>query len=748
VKAKIEQSIHSWAVCVGGPAHLKLELAIESILRTIESDLQQHKVKLNENEFQDLIYFSLQKSQGLPRNLRFKTLSYLKGGIQREVQRPEYQQLKSCFRKHFKPVPWSGYGVFITAEVLPPILLILMIASMPGLAWAAPSSSRASSRSVIPTCTHLLKIDYAKSNLMLQDIKLQLNKMGVDYNKLPLQADFSVEKIRRQADCFAHTLAQFSTEQLNPSEEKKFLNTVLNDDTYMEPLYLILTYAQNEPLRYKITAKLAQRLYIDIHQASANNAHRLIRILGQAIMAIHPDKLPQDITKDEIIRMSDILSLYRRIAQSASAVNKQRLALHTLLETEKNIAPQPTPVKANSYYIQFLVVFTAMIGLVQVFMRFFNRTFPTPKANSQKATMLEKKNLVKMTLSSKPSAIKSSTQIAPPQTIVKKIPVQENLHTILTKLNELFLDLTIPNPYPLRWSEFDGAQTHLELSQEQYYYDTQGDGKVFGLSKVALSALAKEYCRNKLDAEERTILLDDAGLVLKRPLALRFNENTHSIKQCYAAFFKMLRQLANVYYPMDIQLDYRLEEFYVVFSLSKEASYEIESSSLTRKQFLQCVRNSLNLSGPETQFAISYQTIKARRPLPNEKEFLAMKKEACTKKEKEPKGQPGFFDPREDSNKEQHPVALSQFKNKINDDKVLSDIQDGHRTLAREMGNAYREFQKTSAAQKAQKPEAAVASANTYSFHSRQTQTTIDENYIKRGGNFLVAHNKPHRPTA
>ena len=279
LKAKIEQFIHSWGICVEDAGNLKLELAVAFILRSIKSELQKGKARLSESEFQDLIHFALQKAQALPRNLRFETFSYLNGGIQREVQRPEYHELKQCIIKHLRLIPWPSYGVSIATEVILAILLILIVASMPGLALATKRSRSASPENAAPPCTHLLKIDYAKSNLMLQDIKLQLSQMGIDYNKLPMQADISVEKIRRHADCFAHTLTQFCADKLNPLAEEKLLHTVSNDDAYMEPLYLILTYAQNEALRCKIIAKLSLVLYMDIHSARAFNSGRLIRIL-------------------------------------------------------------------------------------------------------------------------------------------------------------------------------------------------------------------------------------------------------------------------------------------------------------------------------------------------------------------------------------------------------------------------------------------------------------------------------------
>ncbi len=337
MKAKIEQFIYSWAICMEDSDVLQLELAIESILRSIESDLRKSKMHLSDSKFQDLIYFALQKTQELSRNLRFKTFSYLNGGIQREVQRPEYQQLKQCFIKHLKPVPWSSYGVFIATEVIPAILLILMVASMPGLALAARRNQSSSVEDAAPHCTNILKIDYAHSSRALQNTKLELSKMGIDHRVLPIQADFSVAENRRHADCFAHTLTQFCADELEPLEEEKLLHTVSSDDVYMEPLYLILTYAQNEPLRYKIIAKLSLVLYMDIQSVSVFNSGRLIRILGQAIMAIHPDKLPDNITKDEIIRMSDMLSMYRRMAQSKSAVNEQILYLRKRVESKPDI---------------------------------------------------------------------------------------------------------------------------------------------------------------------------------------------------------------------------------------------------------------------------------------------------------------------------------------------------------------------------------------------------------------------------
>ncbi len=661
MKTKIEQLIDSWVICMEDSGALQLERAIESILKSIESELKKNKLRLSEKEyeFEKLIHRALDKVQALSKALRMQTVSYFNGGIQREVQRPEYQQLKQCFIKYLKPVPWS-YSVFIAAEVIPAILLILMVASMPGLALAAKRSKSASSESVDPPCTHLLKIDYAKSNTMLHDIKLQLSKMGVDYNKLPIQADISVEKIRRQADCFAQTLTQFSIGKLSSLEEEKFFNTVLNDDAYMEPLHLILTYAENEPLRYKIIAKLAQVLYRDIHSARAFNSGRLIRILGQAIMALHPDKLPPSITKDEIIRMSDMLSLYRRMAQSESAVNKQSLALRALLETEWGIEPQSMPIKENSYYAQFLMAFIAMMGLMQAFRRLFNRTLPTAKVNNQKTAMPEQTSVVKTPVSTKPSAITSSPQMAPPQIIIQKEPIQKNLNAILRRLNDLFEDLIIPDPYLLHWNE-DEAKAHLELRMEQYYYNTQGNGKVFGFSKAALSALAKEYCINRLGAEERTMLWNDAGLVLEQPWALKFNDNTHSIKQCYAAFFKILRQLANVYYPMAIQLDCHRGKFLVAFSLNKVFRSEIEPYTLSTKQFLQCIRSSLGLNGQEPQFSIPYETLEGMS-LPNEKEFLSMKKEACAVKEKELMGPLRLFDLSKTSIGPEKNIAITPLK--------------------------------------------------------------------------------------
>lgn len=313
---------------------LQLEQAIKSILKSIEFELKKNKLWLSEkeDEFQELIHFALRKAQALPKNLRFETLSYLNGGVQREIQRPEYYELKQSFIKHLKPVSWSSYCVFIAVEVIPAILLILMVASMPGLALAAKRSRSASAEDAASQCINILKIDYTQSSLALQNTKLQLSKMGIDHRVLPIEADFSVAENRHYADCFAHTLTQFCRDQLDPLEKEKLLHTVSSDDAYMEPLYLILTYAQNEALRYKIIAKLAHVLYRDIQNARAFNSGRLIRILGQAIMAIHPDKLPDNITKDEIIRMSDMLSLYRRMAQSRSAVNEQILHLRKLVE--------------------------------------------------------------------------------------------------------------------------------------------------------------------------------------------------------------------------------------------------------------------------------------------------------------------------------------------------------------------------------------------------------------------------------
>lgn len=378
-------------------------------------------------------------------------------------------------------------------------------------------------------------------------------------------------------------------------------------------------------------------------------------------MAIHPDKLPPGITKDAIVRMSDILSLYRRIAQSESMVNKQSLALRALLETERSITPQPMPVEENFYYAQFLVPFIVMLGLVQIFMRFLNRTFSTPKVNNKKTTMPEQTNVLQIPLSSKPLATKSSHQITPPQIAVKKISIPENLQTILAKLNELFEDLIIPNPYSLRWSEFKKALACLELEAEKYCFNTKGDGKIFWLSKTALNVLVKKYCKEHLGAEEQSIGFNVEGLVLKQPFILKFNDNSRAIKQYYAAFFKILRQLANVYYPMDIQLDYHLGEFSVVFSLNKEARYEIESLSLTMKQFLHCVHSSLNLNGQEMQFSIAYKIIKDMS-LPNEKEFLAMKKEACTIKRNEFTRLPGFFNQNEASNDSQKNISITPLK--------------------------------------------------------------------------------------
>lgn len=645
VKTKIEQFIRSWAICIHIAEAVPLDGAIESILKTIASYLEKSKAHLNESNFQDLIHFALQTIQILPKEMRFKRLSYLNGGIQREILRPEYRQLKQQLIRYLQPIPWSSYGFFMAAEVLPAISLVLIIASIPGLALAAKRTESSALAHSDPLCTHILQIDYAQSHLMLQDIKLQLSQMGVDYNKLPIQVDFSVEKIRRHADCFAKTLTQFCTGHLDSIEEASLLNALANEEAYLESLHLIVTYAQNKALRYKIIAKLAQMLYRDIHSAKAFNSVRLIRILGQAIMDIQPEKLSISITKDEIITMCDMLSLYRRIARSESAVNKQILALRAVLKAKESIAPQTTPVKKSAYYVEFLAVFIPLVvvGLLQFFARFLNGALLSPKVNNKQTTMPKQKNRVNMPVANESKILSYSPQIVPSEVMVRKIAAQQNLPAILTQVNELFLDLIIPDPYPLYWIEDKEKQFRLALTRQQYYYDTQGKGKFFSLSRAALSALITEYCTNRLGVEARTIALQNVDLVLEQPLELKVDGNTHSIKQCYATFFKLLRQMATVYFPMDIQLDYHSGEFFIVFNLDKDNCSEINPYTLTPKKFLHCVRNSLNVVAQGANFTISYQTVRERQRLINEQEFLTIKKAACNKKENEFKGQPVFF---------------------------------------------------------------------------------------------------------
>ena len=160
-------------------------------------------------------------------------------------------------------------------------------------------------------------------------------------------------------------------------------------------------------------------------------------------MAIHPDKLPPSITKDEIIRMSDMLSLYRLIAQNESAVDKQSLALRALLATVPSIEPQLMPVKKDSYYIQFLMAFTAMMGLVQFFMRFFNRAVPTVEVSRSVRVTSENKEGRK-SVGAGPSTYLSSVTTGGRSyvpigitnnhiAIIEKAPAQKNLNTILSK---------------------------------------------------------------------------------------------------------------------------------------------------------------------------------------------------------------------------------------------------------------------------------------------------------------------------
>ncbi len=640
---KIEQFIDSWTICTQDSGILQLELAVGSILKSIDFELKRHKLQLPESQFQDLIHTFLDKIHALPKVLRMQTLSYLNGGVQREVQRLEYHELKQCFIQHLKPEPWSSYALFIALEAIPATLLILMIASMPGVALAAKQSRSSSSETADLKCRNILKIDYALGNLALQNTKLQLGKLGLNYDALPIQADFSLEKTHDHLDCLAYNLTRFSKDEFNPSEEKAWIYKLSNDGTLMEPLYYILTYAQNKPLRYKIIAKLTHILYLNIQSARVQNAHRLIRILGQAVMAILPDELPASITTYEITRMSDILSLYRRMAEDKSAVNKQSIGLRALLEIEPSIAssPQPTSVKTNSYYGLILGVVTAMMGLLKIFMRVFNRTESMPKPSNPKNPIPPPINTVKISRCSKPSTIQCAPKISLPQ--VAKPPKQENLNVILSKLNELFLDLIIQNPSPLRWSEFMKKQIRLELNEEKYYFNTQGDGKIFCLSKVAARELAIKYCKDSLGAEEDAIKLNADDVILGDPVVLIFKSSTRTVKQFYAAFFKPLRQLANLYYPMEIELDYDKGDFLVRFNLEAQACNRIEPSSLSAEDFLVCVRHSLKLKGLRAPFSILQETIKGMA-LPNEREFATIKKEACIIEGKEPRGYPGFFD--------------------------------------------------------------------------------------------------------
>ena len=367
-------------------------------------------------------------------------------------------------------------------------------------------------------------------------------------------------------------------------------------------------------------------------------------------MAIHPDKLPPSITKDEIIRMSDMLSLYRRIAQNESAVNKQSLALRALLATVPSIEPQLMPVKKDSYYIPFLVAFTAMMGLIRIFMRFFNRTVSKVEVSRPVRVTSENKE-VRKSVGAGPSTYLSSvttrgrsyvpigitnSHIA----IIEKAPAQKNLNTILSKLNDLFSDLIIPEP--VYWHNAADERFILGLADERYCFDTQGGGKTFWFSKSALSVLITNYCKFHLGVEEPFIRHSANHLALEQPAALRLKDNTRSIRRYHAALFKPLEQLAHLYYPMDIQLEYRQEKFSVTFNLNEKSLCEINPRSLTKRPFLRCVRRSLNLEGLDEQFSIPFETIN-RMSLPNEKDFAAMKKEACIVKGKELREQPGFF---------------------------------------------------------------------------------------------------------
>ncbi len=233
--------------------------------------------------------------------------------------------------------------------------------------------------------------------------------------------------------------------------------------------------------------------------------------------------------------------------------------------------------------------------------------------------------------------------------IEKTVGSSKTLEGISKDLERLFEELILSSDSGSLTLQKDESrkQIILELDGDKYYINRPIGERPFYLSNIALRNLMQTFFIN-IKVPEEGIRIQNSRkrkylckITLINPTGLML-DNARLINQRQASLFKRLSQLANVYHPMEIKLDYSEEHYNVVFKLNEDNLFEIEPYGLSGSSFLRCVKQSLmaakmtvNDIGEGNQFSVPLQDItQYKDELHNKEQFLALKNEGFEADEK------------------------------------------------------------------------------------------------------------------
>ena len=118
-------------------------------------------------------------------------------------------------------------------------------------------------------------------------------------------------------------LRYFAEGAFKPEEKIAFIQGLLNNDTYMQSLNIILMESDNPEWQQRMTAKLSSVFYEMILEMEMENSDSMIISLGRAIMAVPKKALIKDFSKHEIQSMTMMLFLYQPYAAGKAAVGER-----------------------------------------------------------------------------------------------------------------------------------------------------------------------------------------------------------------------------------------------------------------------------------------------------------------------------------------------------------------------------------------------------------------------------------------